>query len=138
MLLDFDTQNANCGASVTVAKLNEIGFDADFLRDHVFFAGIQEFEDLYPDHRIRETFNVLYPKPTVRKWTLRDIQELRVNYPKISKGFEQESFKFITSHHTRYKKPEFAAKIIDLMTVQEIKAIPVLQNLFNKVGQILN
>jgi len=138
MLLDHDTQNPDCGASVTVTKLNEIGFDADFLRDHVFFAGVQEFEDLYPDHRIRETFNLLYPRPTKRKWTLRDIQELRVNYPKISKGFAQESSKFIASHHTRYKKPEFAAKIIDLMTVQEIKAIPVLQNLFNKVGQILN
>ncbi len=138
MLLDNDTQNANSEASVTVAKLSEIGFNADFLRDHVFFAGVQEFEDLYPDHRIREAFNLLYPKPTVRKWTLRDIQALRISYPKISKGFKAETLKFISHHQRFYKKPEFAAEIIDLMTLQEIKSIPVLNNLFNKVGQILN
>ncbi|WP_295793691.1 AAA family ATPase [Mucilaginibacter sp.] len=138
MLLDFDTQNPECGASVTIEKLNQIGFDADFLANHVFFAGIQEFEDLYPDHRIRETFNILYPRPTKIKWTLKDIQKLRADYPKISKGFDKETLKFIAHHHQRYKKPEFASKITDLMTEKEIKNIDVLQNLFHKIGQILN
>lgn len=138
MLLDSDTQNPECGASVTVAKLNEIGFDADFLTNHIFFAGNQEFEDLYPDKRIREAFNILYPRPTIRQWTLKDIERLRANNLKISKGFHTETFRFISHHHARYKKPEFASTIIDLMTEKEIKAIPVLQNLFLKIESILS
>lgn len=138
MLLDFDTQNADCGAMVTVDKLNQIGFDAAFLLENVFFAGVQEFEDLYPNHRIRQAFNLLYPRSATRRWTLREIVQLRAEYPKISKGFDAKTRPFITYHHRRYKKPEFADKIIDLMTADEIRAIPVLQRLFAKIEEIIH
>lgn len=138
MLLDNDTQNANSGASITVDRLNEIGFDHTFLNDNVFFAGVQEFEDLYPDNRIRDIFNRLYPRTATSKWSINHVRHIRTTYPKISKGFDKESIKFIAHHKRRFKKPDFASEIIDLMTETELKAIPVLQNLFNRIQQIIN
>jgi energy-coupling factor transporter ATP-binding protein EcfA2 len=137
MLLDTDTQNANSGASVTVDRLNELGFDQSFLSDNVFFAGIQEFEDLYPNNRIRDVFNNFYPRSATGKWTTKHIQQIRISNLKISKGFKAESSKFITYHKRWYKKPEFASAMVDVMSEREIKSIPVLQNLFNRIQQII-
>lgn len=137
MLLDADTQNANSGASVTPTKLAEIGFDQQFLTNNVFFAGTQEFEDLYPDNRIRDTLNKIYPRSATHKWTVPQVRSIRTTNQKISKGLETESFKFIAHHKNRFKKPQFASEIIDLMTDNEIRSIPVLQQLFAKVQQVI-
>ena len=137
MLLDTDTQNPNCGANVTTEKLNEIGFDSDFLSTNVFFAGVQEFEDVFPNHIIRNVFNRLYPKPTKAKWKNQHIIELRGNYDKISKGFLEETRKYIAHHHKNYKKPEFANELVDLITQKELKKISVMTDLFARVHQIV-
>lgn len=136
MLLDNDTQNPNCGANVTTNKLNEIGFDAVFLSENVFFVGLQEFEDVFPNNRIKDIFNNLYPKPT-GKWEIHHIASLRASHPKISKGFYEESKKFIAHHHKHYRKPEFANEIAEAMTKKELEQISVLTNLFGKVHEIV-
>lgn len=138
MLLDSDTQNANSGASVTVQRLTQIGFDQPFLNSNVFFAGTQEFEDLYPNSRIRDVFNRLYPRSATSKWTTTHIQNIRNSNPKISKGLFDESKRFINHHKNIFKKPEFASEIVDLMTQSELKAIPVLQNIFDRIQQIIS
>lgn len=137
MLLDQDTQNPNCGAKITPAKLTEIGFDNNFLQNNIFFAGNQEFEDLFPDKLIRDLFNLFYPRPTKGKWTLGHIRTLRNKYEKISKGFEEYSLKYIAHHHKRYRKPEFASEMANLLTKNHIAQIPVLINIFNKIKNIL-
>jgi energy-coupling factor transporter ATP-binding protein EcfA2 len=136
MLLDTDTQNADCGASVTVARLNEIGFSASFMQDHVFFAGAQEFEDIFPDSRIREVLNKLYPRPTKTHWTLSHVRRMRKNHPKLSKGLAQETMRFISHHHRRYRKPEFADALVESLSAKELKTIPILLNLFKKAHSI--
>lgn len=136
MLLDTDTQNPGCGANVTVAKLNEIGYDADFLANNVFFAGTQEFEDIFSNNIIREVFNNLYPKPTRAKWTKNQIENIRINNPKLSKGLLEASKQHIAHHKKIYKKPEFASKLADLISIKDLKTIPILTDLFNKVHQI--
>ena len=137
MLLDTDTQNPECGANVTVDKLNEIGFSPAFMANNVFFAGNQEFEDTLPDNKIRDILNRLYPRPTKGKWSIAHVQRMRTTYPKLSKGFDKETLKFIRHHKKRYAKPEFASEIVDVMTVKEIKNITVLINLFSKIHQII-
>lgn len=136
MLLDTDTQNPECGANVTVAKLNEIGFDANFLANNVFFAGTQEFEDVFPNNIIRDVFNKLYTKPTKAKWTNKQIQNIRDNNPKLSKGFFEASKQNIAHHKKIYKKPEFATELADLITVKDLKNIQILTDLFKKVHEI--
>ncbi len=138
LLLDKDTQNPECGAKITQDKLIEIGFSPEFLNTNVIFAGIQEFEDLYPDNLIRNLFNSLYPRSTIGKWTLSHIRKLRTDYHKISKGFEVYSKQYISTHHKRYNKPEFASKMSDLLTYKNIQNIPTLVTLFNKIQQIIN
>lgn len=137
MLLDTDTQNANCGANVTVNKLNEIGFDANFMANNIFFAGVQEFEDVFPDNRIRDVFNRLYPRPTKGKWTLKHIRKLRSENQKISKGFDKETLFYIDHHKRRYRKPEFANELANIITKKELENIPILNDLFAKVHQII-
>lgn len=136
MLLDTDSQNVGCGASVTVPRLNEIGFSSSFMQDQVFFAGAQEFEDLFPDSRIRDVLNRLYPRPTKTKWTLSHVRRMRNNHQKLSKGLDQESMRFISHHHRRYRKPEFADALAESLTTKELKNIAILMNLFAKVQSI--
>lgn len=138
MLLDSDTQNPECGANVTVSKLTEIGFDATFLTNNVFFAGTQEFEDIFPNTIIRDVFNRLYTRPTKSKWTSTQIQEIRDGNPKISKGFLVASKLHIAHHKKFYKKPEFATELADLITVKDLKNIQILTALFNKVHEIVD
>lgn len=138
MLLDTDTQNAECGANVTVEKLQGIGFDEDFLNNNVFFAGLQEFEDIFPDNKIKDVFNTLYPKSESEGWTITDIESLRTNYPKISKGFWEESRNFISHHKKRYRKPEFTIELVNRMTKEELEQIRVLIQLFEKIHRIVS
>jgi putative ATP-dependent endonuclease of the OLD family len=137
LLLDTDTQNPNCGANVTSNKLGEIGFDDSFFSSNLFFAGVQEFEDVFPDRIIRDVFNKLYPRATKAKWNIGHIRDLRANYNKISKGFLEESRKHISHHHKNYKKPEFANELADLITLKELKNIEVLTALFSRIHQIV-
>jgi putative ATP-dependent endonuclease of the OLD family len=138
MLLDTDTQNAECGANVTIEKLNALGFEEDFLVNNVFFAGTQEFEDIFPDNKINEVFNVLYPKSENEEWVVAEIESLRNDYPKISKGFWEESKKYISHHKKRYKKPEFTIELVKGMTKVELEEIEVLIKLFAKVHEIVS
>lgn len=138
MLLDTDTQNSNCGANVTVDKLNEIGFGAAFLTSNVFFAGVQEFEDIFPDSVIRDVFNRLYKRPTKGKWTSEHIKKLRSTYPKLSKGFFDASKLHITHHKKIYKKPEFATELADSISEKDLKKIQILTDLFQKVHSIVD
>lgn len=138
MLLDTDTQNADCGANVTVEKLNIIGFEKEFLERNVFFAGQQEFEDVFPDHKIVEVFNTLYPKSDIESWTIEEIETLRKNYPKITKGLWEESKRYISHHKKRYRKPEFAIELVKRMNKEELEQISVLINLFEKIHEIVS
>lgn len=138
MLLDTDTQNLNSGAAITPTRLTDIGFDPVFLANNVFFAGTQEFEDLYPDHRIRDILNKIHPKSPTGRWTINNVRDIRANNPKISKGLDAETIKYITHHRNRFNKPEFASEIVDLMKDNEITTIPVLQQVFGKIQQIIS
>jgi putative ATP-dependent endonuclease of the OLD family len=138
MLLDSDTQNAECGANVTIEKLQEIGFEEDFLNNNVFFAGLQEFEDIFTDNKITDVFNKLYPKSEDEVWTVAQIEALRNDYPKISKGFWEESRNFIPYHKKRYRKPEFTIELVKGMTKEELEQIEVLMQLFEKIHQIVS
>lgn len=137
MLLDTDTQNPECGANVTVDKLKEIGFSAQFITNNVFFAGTQEFEDILPDNRIRDILNKLYPRHTKGKWTIEHVRKMRANYPKLSKGLKEEIKKFIGHHKKWYAKPEFASEIVEIMSDKDINDIAILNNLFQKIHQII-
>jgi hypothetical protein len=137
LLLDADTQNPNCGANVTSNKLSEIGFDSSFFSNNLFFAGVQEFEDIFPNWIIRDVFNKLYPRSTKAKWNIGHIEYMRTNYEKISKGFSVESHKHISHHRKNYKKPEFANELVDLITLKELKKIEVLTTLFSRIHQIV-
>ena len=138
MLLDSDTQNPECGANVTVEKLQGIGFEEEFLHNNVFFAGLQEFEDIFPDNKIREVFNKLYPKPENDEWTIEQIEQLRVTYPKITKGFKEESWSFFPHHKKRYRKPEFMIEMVKELNKEELEQFEVLIRLFEKVHEIVS
>lgn len=137
LILDRDTQNPNCGANVTPERLAEIGFPAVFCSENVFFAGVQEFEDIFPDKRLRDTFNTLYPKNTIGKWKAKDFSDARVRNPKISKELEKMSFKFIAHHKKRFSKPEFAINLIPFMKNNELAALEDITQLFQKISQII-
>ncbi|MCY7348270.1 MAG: hypothetical protein LH614_18915, partial [Pyrinomonadaceae bacterium] len=138
MLLDTDTQNDDCGAIVTVEKLHGIGFEEEFLENNVFFAGVQEFEDIFPDNKIRQVFNNLYPKAENDDWTIAQIEAVRASYPKISKGFKEESWNFFSHHRRRYRKPEFMIEMVKGLTREELEQIEVLTRLFEKIHQIVS
>ena len=138
LLLDSDTQNPDCKAKVTVEKLTEIGFSSTFMKSNVFFAGIQEFEDIFPDSLIRDVFNLLYTRPTKGKWNIAHIRKLRAQYPKISMGFSDASKIYIKHHKRNYNKPEFATELANLATIKDLKKITVLEMLFEKVHSIID
>lgn len=138
ILLDSDTQNVNSGAKITPQKLTEIGFPATFLSQNIFFVGQQEFEDTFPDKKIRILFNTMYPKPNNKKWTKNEIIQMRANFPKLSHGFEHSAKQYISNHHRRYRKPEFALELARLLNKNDLISITALMNLFNRIQGIVN
>ena len=58
-------------------------------------------------------------------------------YDKLSKGFYATSLLHIQHHQKRYKKPEFANELADLITPKQLQGIAVLNNLFTRIHQII-
>ncbi len=137
LLLDSDTQNANSGSVVTKKKLIEIGFDNSFLTNNIFFAGVQEFEDIYSNKTICKSFNKLYPKSKYKKWTSKDINRIRNNNLKISKGLEADALKYISFHKNYFRKPDLSIELALSISNIELKGIKVLSNLFKKIHTII-
>lgn len=140
LFLDKDIQQCN-DRIITSDSLAQIGFGEDFLTNNVIFAGIKEFEDLFPDELICKCLDSYWPKKEGENWLPDGIKLLRKE-----KKFSEEVIKKVRKYrHENFgrdanlpNKPEFGKKIAEIATVDEIKKIADLVDLINKIKCIID
>ena len=133
MILDADTQYPTSDCQVTLQRLQDIGFDSDFLSSHCFFAGTKEFEDTYDDEALASTANRSFPKHDGTLWTSGDFAALR-----SSDKFSEE-LRVTLSREARRSvgKPKIAHEMANYYSKEEIEANTVLKNAFDKLIEIV-
>ena len=138
LMLDNDTQ-ANNDRRVTRERLNEIGFNEDFMTNNVFFVGRIEFEDLFPNEIIARCLNKYFSKIAGEQWTPEEIEPLRQR-PKFSGALVSYVNDYREHHAVAFKtfgKPEFGRKLAEEITADEFNAVPVFQALKVKIQAII-
>lgn len=132
LFLDNDTQAATSSATITPAKLTDIGFSTNFLDENVVFVGSKEFEDIYPDSILVEMLNAKYPKDNGNNWEVAEIQQLKADSTKFS-----EDLKITVSREARRNvgKPEIALEFSKYIPNEEIPNLIKVKELFEKLEE---
>ncbi len=134
MLLDTDTQLPGSTRQVTLQKLHDSGFNANFLSDHCFFIGSKEFEDTYSDSDLASMANQKFPKSNGSSWIEADFSALRP----LDK-FSFEISKLISTEHRQHvTKPMIAYEMALLYDKNKISQNIVLRDLFDKLDSIVS
>lgn len=131
MLLDSDTQESK--HRVTKEKLEEAGFDEDFLENNCFFIGGKEFEDVYPDGYLADMANTFFEKENGGTWSEADFKELR------SENKFLQAIKQIISREckTSIGKPEIAQKMGSYFTYNDIENMEAIKGVFDRIKNII-
>lgn len=134
LFLDQDTQYTTSNSRVTKDKLEAIGFDENFLNNHCFFIGGKEFEDVFNNRKYKELCNEKFRKHDDIDWCENDFENLRTE-PKFS-----ESLKKLLSTSCRRSigKPEISYQLAQNLSIEEIKEIEPIKNIFEKINEIIN
>ena len=133
LLLDSDTQQAGSTRQVTTQKLQDSGFDANFLRDHCFFIGTKEFEDTYSDTDLAVVANNKFPKRDGSAWLDSDFSSLRT----MDKFSAEVSSLISREHGSRVRKPQIAYEMALIYNRAKISQNTVLKSLFDKIQTIV-
>jgi len=133
LLLDADTQYTTSVNQVTKQKLEQIGFNADFLTSKCFFIGIKEFEDVISDKQYTIICNRNFPKDDGDLWSTSDFSEKR------NDGKFSDSLKILLCKECRKSigKPEIASAVAEILNKNEIEEIDVIKNLFDEIQDII-
>lgn len=133
MILDADTQYPTSNCQVTLQKLQDIGFDAGFLRSHCFFVGSKEFEDTYDDSMLAVIANGVFQKHDGTQWVASDFTSLRG-----SDKFSEE-LRVTLSREARKAigKPMIAHEMANAYTKEDVEANSALKNVFDKITEIV-
>lgn len=132
LLLDSDTQLKNSTNKVTKEKLARVGFDSSFLKDHCFFIGDKEFEDVITDDQYVRIYNEKFPKNDNSEWIKNNFSNIR-NDKKFSNSLKT----LLIEQKQNLGKPEIASATAEVLTKKEIENILVLKNLFSKIKEII-
>lgn len=133
LLLDTDTQFPTSKNQVTLPKLQEIGFDSDFLNNNCFFIGTKEFEDVFSDSQLKRTSDRAFTKDDNSPWAESEFQSIRSD-DKFSKSLKRL---ISTACKTNIGKPKIASEIANDLAREEIENINVLRLFFEKVTSII-
>ncbi|WP_116109366.1 ATP-dependent nuclease [Lewinella sp. IMCC34191] len=133
VLLDKDTQYSTSRHQVTVAKLEEIGFDGDFLTNHCFFVGHKEFEDIFTDAQLARTANRAFPKADGSAWEENDFAIIRQS-AKFSKSLKDTICRLSQSSPG---KPKIALEIANDINKNELLHFTEIISTFHKVTEII-
>ncbi|MCK4798501.1 MAG: AAA family ATPase [Spirochaetes bacterium] len=133
LLLDTDTQFETSINQVTKQKLEEIGFNDNFLDSKCFFIGNKEFEDVISDEQYVTVCNSNFPKDSKDLWSTSNFLEKRQD-DKFS-----ESLKILLSRECKKSigKPEIASAVAETLNKTEIGEIEVIKKLFDEIQKII-
>ncbi|MCK4997155.1 AAA family ATPase [Candidatus Pacearchaeota archaeon] len=133
LLLDSDTQYPTSKNQVTKEKLEQIGFNSNFLTNQCFFIGDKEFEDTILDDQYVMVCNSKFPKDDNSPWTTADFQSIRLD-DKFS-----ASLSILLSRGCRRSigKPEIASAVAEILTKEEFERITPIKSLFEKIQEIV-
>jgi len=133
VLLDSDTKTRKWRRNMTFEEfLLRIGYDVDFIRDHVFYIGQREFEDAFDDDYLVRVITTNYGG---------DEQSIRNELAKIRRNpqakFSEELIKLIkrVSNHT-LGKPELGLKLAENIGFDSLPE--VLRHLFEKINELVD
>jgi len=133
LLLDADTQYETSVNQVTKQKLEQIGFNADFLMNKCFFIGEKEFEDVISDEQYTTICNCNFSKDDGDLWITNDFSEKRQD-DKFS-----ESLRILLYKECKKPigKPELASAVAKFLNKAEIEEIEVIKKLFDEIQNII-
>jgi predicted ATP-dependent endonuclease of OLD family len=134
LYLDSDCKSPKSNVRVTPEKLTEIGFDVNFIHNNVFYAGLKEFEDEYPNNALLKVLEVTFPKLDNTEWTIHDIQSIKDRGGKYSHLLVKE-IKSISNIKTT--KPQFAYEFGRSIRPPDIMNFKSVMQLFNRIQEII-
>lgn len=133
ILLDNDTRTRKWRGNITFEEfLRNIGYDDNFIRNHIFYIGRKEFEDSFDDDYLVHilTSNYGISEQAVRK----ELMRLRGN-PNLK--FSKELLKWIErTSNCKVGKPEFGLKLAEHISFNSLPR--VLKNLFDKIHEAID
>jgi putative ATP-dependent endonuclease of OLD family len=138
LFLDNDIQE-DPKKQITKQSVREVGFSDSFFDKNVILVGIKEFEDIFSNQLICNCLNSHYPKCEGEVWNIEDIARLREEI-KFSKALQNIVGKYQNENgirHCNFKKPDFGRQLGQKITVDEIRQIPVIMQLIEKIEQII-
>ncbi len=132
LFLDSDTQYDTSKSRVTKEKLEEIGFDEEYLENHCFFIGTKEFEDVFSDVQYCQLCNDKFQKED-GSWNETDFLNIREE-DKFS-----ESLKNLLSRECKKRigKPEISLQLANYLNKENIESIEPIKNIFDKIQEII-
>lgn len=134
LFLDTDTQYEDSASRVTKEKLEDIGFDEDFLNNNCFFIGIKEFEDVFCDLTYKNLCNEKFIKDDTTEWIEDDFNQLRG----VDK-FSEDLRKMLSREcRRRVGKPEISLELAKKLSKDDIENIQPIKNIFEKINEIIN
>jgi putative ATP-dependent endonuclease of the OLD family len=134
LFLDADTQYTTSNSRVTKDKLEDIGFDVDFLNNNCFFIGNKEFEDVFCDLTYKDLCNDKFLKHDSSIWIENDFAQHR-----MADKFSEEIKKMLSRECRRsIGKPEISLELARKLSKDYIENIHPIKNLFEKINEIIN
>lgn len=134
MLLDTDTQETWSGNQVTKEKLQQVGFQDDFLKNNCFFIGTKEFEDSILDSQYVKIFNAHFSKTNGENWVDNEFASIR-----SSDKFSNKLCGLVYNNSSiKWGKPDIALATAKELTKEEINNIEPIRKLFKKISDIIN
>lgn len=134
LFLDADTQYTTSNSRVTKDKLEDIGFDENFLDNNCFFIGSKEFEDVFCDLTYKDLCNDKFRKNDDTEWIENDFAQHR-----SANKFSEEIKRMLRIGCSRnIGKPEISLELAKKLLKDDIESIQPIKDLFEKINQIIN
>lgn len=134
LFLDTDTQYSTSNSRVTKNKLEDIGFDEDFLDNNCFFIGTKEFEDVFCDLTYKSLCNDKFLKHDCSDWIENDFAQHRT-----ADKFSEEIKKMLSRECRRsIGKPEISLELARKLSKDDIESIQPIKDVFEKINEIIN
>ncbi len=134
LFLDADTQYTTSNSRVTKDKLEDIGFDENFLDNNCFFIGSKEFEDVFCDLTYKDLCNDKFRKNDDTEWMENDFAQHR-----SANKFSEEIKRMLRIGCSRnIGKPEISLELAKKLLKDDIESIQPIKDLFEKINQIIN
>jgi putative ATP-dependent endonuclease of OLD family len=135
VFVDSDSENSN-QANLTRKKLQELGYDKEFINERFIFIGEKELEDAFPTSSLVRALETKWPKANGSKWENEEIEGLR-SKPKFSKALDTLVRELTPEDGEPWTKPIFGRFLAETCDKSEIpEKIVDLFNLANKISHM--